>query len=208
MASQVFSCARRRSNKRGNGLHQQPVPEMELDAGVVGWDSQDDPDMPLNFPNVKKWVLVGLLSGITTITRFTASILSPGISSLIVDFHESNAVVGSMTVSIYLLGYVVGPAFLAPLSEIYGRRPILAAANAFFCCWQIGCALAPNIAALIVFRFFSGVGGSGCLTLGASVVADLFCPEQRGRAMGIWNIGPILGKGVYFLLLLCFPPLL
>lgn len=66
-----------------------------------------------------------------------------------VDFHESNDVVGSMTVSIYLLCYVVGPAFLAPLSEIYGRRPILATANAFFCCWQIGCAFAPNIAALI-----------------------------------------------------------
>lgn len=58
MASQVFSCARRRSNKRGNGLHQQPVSEMDLDADVVGWDNQDDPDMPLNFPNVKKWVLV------------------------------------------------------------------------------------------------------------------------------------------------------
>lgn len=68
-----------------------------------------------------------------------------------------------MTVSIYLLGYVVSPVFIAPLSEIYGRRLILTVANVFFCVWQIGCALAPNIAALIVARFFSGLGGAACL---------------------------------------------
>lgn len=141
-------------------------------------------------------MLVGLLSAITLVTPFASSILSPGISSLMVDFNQSSAIVGAMTVSIYLLGYVVGPMFLAPMSEIYGRRPVLTAANIFFCCWQIGCALAPNITALIVFRFFSGVGGSGCLTLGGGVIADIFRPEQRGFAMGIWTVGPLFGPTV------------
>ena len=129
----------------------------------MGWDSQDDPAMPLNFPQWKKWLLVGLLSAITLVTPFASSILSPGIAALSREFDNHQDIVGAMTVSIYLLGYVVGPLFLAPLSEIYGRKVVLSAANAFFCVWQIGCALAPNIAALIVFRFFSGVGGSGCL---------------------------------------------
>lgn len=79
------------------------------------------------------------------------------------EFHNDNAIVGSMTVSIYLLGYVVGPIIIAPLSEIYGRKHVLTAANVFFCVWQIGCALAPNIETLIISRFFSGVGGAGCL---------------------------------------------
>lgn len=150
--------------------------------------------MPLNFPDSKKWVLVGLLSAITLVTPFASSILSPGISSLMVEFGETEAIVGSMTVSIYLLGYVIGPMFLAPMSEIYGRRPVLTAANVFFCFWQIGCALAPNVKALIVFRFFSGVGGSGCLTLGGGVIADIFRPEHRGFAMGMWTIGPLIGE--------------
>lgn len=68
-----------------------------------------------------------------------------------------------MTVSIYLLGYAVGPVFIAPLSEMYGRKPVLSVANVFFCLWQVGCALAPNIAALVIFRFFSGVGGAASL---------------------------------------------
>lgn len=119
--------------------------------------------MPLNFPNRRKWLLVGLVSAITFITPFASSILAPGIGALDREFGNDNEVLGALTVSVYLLGYVVGPLFLAPLSEIYGRRPVLSATNVFFCLWQIGCALAPSIEALIVFRFFSGIGGSGCL---------------------------------------------
>lgn len=191
--SKVFSRRSRKSQKEG-GLRRDPIPETDLDAGIVGWDGQDDENMPLNFAAYRKWMLVGLLSAITLVTPFGSSILSPGISSLMVEFDESSAIVGAMTVSIYLLGYVVGPMFLAPMSEIYGRRPVLAVSNIFFCCWQIGCALAPNITALIIFRFFSGVGGSGCLTLGGGVIADIFRPEQRGFAMGMWTIGPLFGE--------------
>ncbi|KAK2597517.1 hypothetical protein N8I77_012298 [Diaporthe amygdali] len=192
--SRVFSAVsgRGRAKNRG-GIRHDPLPQTNLDEGIVGWDSQEDPHMPLNFPPFRKWLLVGLLSAITLVTPFASSILSPGISSLMVEFGETEQIVGSMTVSIYLLGYVIGPMFLAPLSEIYGRRPVLTAANLFFCCWQIGCALAPDISTLIVFRFFSGVGGAGCLTLGGAVIGDLFRPEQRGFAMGIWTFGPLIG---------------
>lgn len=160
----------------------------------MGWDSQDDPNMPLNFAASKKWLLVSLLSAITLVTPFASSILSPGITDVMAEFHETNAIVGAMSVSIYLMGYVVGPMFLAPMSEIYGRRPILTGANIFFSGMQIGCALAPNMAALIVLRFFSGVGGSGCMTMGGGLIADMFRPEQRGLAMGIWALGPMFGK--------------
>ncbi|KAL1848948.1 hypothetical protein Daus18300_013406 [Diaporthe australafricana] len=192
--SRVISAVSGRSRtKDGAGIRRDPLPQTNLDEGIVGWDGQEDPQMPLNFPPFRKWLLVGLLSTITLVTPFASSILSPGISSLMVEFGETEQIVGSMTVSIYLLGYVVGPMVMAPMSEIYGRRPVLTAANIFFCCWQIGCALAPDISTLIVFRFFSGVGGAGCLTLGGAVIGDLFRPEQRGFAMGIWTFGPLIG---------------
>lgn len=192
--SRVLTAVSRRSKKEG--LRHEPIPVSNLDEGIVGWDSQEDPEMPLNFPSWQKWMLVALLSAITLLTPFASSILSPGIASLSEEFGNKNETVGAMTVSIYLLGYVIGPLFLAPLCEIYGRKPILGAANAFFCVWQIGCALAPNIATLIVFRFFSGVGGAGCLTLGGGVISDIFRADQRGFAMGIWTLGPLFGPNV------------
>lgn len=140
-----------------------PLPLTRLDEGIVGWEHQDDPAMPLNFPRYKKWVIVGLLSAITFVTPFASSILAPGIGSLSKEFGNENDTVGSMSVSIYLLGYCVGPLFLAPLSEMYGRRPVVGAANVFFCLWQMACAVAPNMVSFIIFRFFCGIGGAGSL---------------------------------------------
>lgn len=207
----MISIVSRRSRTNREGLRYELLPVTDLSEGIVGWEGQDDPEMPLNFPMWKKWLLVGLLAAITLLTPFASSILSPGITKLDQEFGNNNTIVGSMTVSIYLLGYVVGPLFLAPMSEIYGRKPVLGAANIFFCVWQIGCALAPNIATLIVFRFFTGLGGAGCLvrsalspehdsrltvrkTLGGGVIGDMFQPDRRGFAMGIWTLGPLFGK--------------
>ncbi|KAL5341382.1 major facilitator superfamily domain-containing protein [Aspergillus crustosus] len=174
----------------------QPVPETDLDRGIVGWDGQDDPAHPQNFPDSRKWTLLGLVSSVTFISPLASSMFSPALGDLSNDFGITNPTILSFSVSIYLLGYVFGPLLLAPLSEIYGRRIILSCANWFFVVWQIGCALAPNIASLIVFRFFAGIGGSGCITLGAGVIADLFPITKRGLATSIWSMGPLVGPVV------------
>jgi len=118
---------------------------------------------------------------------------APAVSFMDDDFHNTSVVLSSLTVSIFVLGYVIGPLILAPLSEIYGRRPVLTCANIVFCVWQIGCALAPNISALIVFRFLAGIGGSGCLTIGGGLISDLFHPDRRGLATALYSLGPLFG---------------
>ncbi len=118
---------------------------------------------------------------------------APAVSFMDTDFHNSSLLLSSLTVSIFVCGYVIGPLILAPLSEIYGRRVVLTGANVFFCIWQIGCALSPNIACLIVFRLLAGIGGSGCLTIGGGVIADLFHADRRGFATAIYSVGPLFG---------------
>ncbi len=112
--------------------------------------------------------------------------------------HNKSLLLTSLSVSIFVLGYVVGPLLLAPLSEIYGRRFVLTGANVFFCVWQIGAALSPNLSSLIVFRFLAGIGGSGCLTIGGGVIADLFHPDRRGLASSVYSLGPLFGPVVSF----------
>lgn len=165
------------------------LPLSDLDNGIVGWESQDDPEMPLNFPQSRKWLLLSLLASITFISPLASSMFAPAVSFMSKEFHNTSLILSSLTVSIFVLGYVIGPLLLAPLSEIYGRRFVLTGANAFFCVWQIGCALAPNLPSLIVFRFLAGIGGSGCLTIGGGVISDLFQPDQRGKATAIYSLG-------------------
>lgn len=66
--------------------------------------------------------------------------------------------------AVFVLGFAAGPLLCAPLSEIYGRLPIYHVCNVLFVCFNIGCALAPSMNALIVFRFFAGVFGSAPLS--------------------------------------------
>ncbi|ORY64907.1 major facilitator superfamily domain-containing protein [Pseudomassariella vexata] len=191
------SRASRRSKKsRKDHLTAAPLPLSELEKGVVGWESQDDPIMPLNYAtNRKRWI-ISLVAFVSLMTPLSSSILAPAIADISKEFSVTSTTLAAMPVSIYLLGYAFGPLFLAPLSEIHGRAVVLTTANIFFCLWHIGVALAPNLGSLVVFRFFSGVGGSGCMTLGGGIIADMFPVEERGLAMSLWTLGLTLGPSL------------
>ncbi|KAI1765467.1 major facilitator superfamily domain-containing protein [Hypoxylon sp. FL1150] len=180
----------------GNGVAPTILALTDLDKSIIGWESQTDPKMPLNFSAARKWVIVWSLAAITFMSPFSSSVLAPAIRYISRDFHNHNEILGSLPVSIYLLGYATGPLLLAPLSEIFGRAGVLTFSNVFFCVWHIGCALAPGLPFLIMFRFVSGVGGSGCMTLGGAIIGDLFPIEQRGIALSIWALGPLIGPTV------------
>ena len=81
------------------------------------------------------------------------------------EFDNTSEILSTLTVSIFILGFAIGPLIFSPLSEIYGRVPILNCCNAFLVVWQLGCALAPNIGAIIAMRFLGGIGGSACREL-------------------------------------------
>ncbi|KOS36986.1 hypothetical protein ACN38_g12244 [Penicillium nordicum] len=165
----------------------------DYEKGLVGWDSEEDPHNPQNFPDKRKWMILGMVSVITFLSPLASSIPAPGTSLMDSEFGVTSTILASFSVSVFVLGFTVGPLILSPLSEIYGRQPVLNVMDVFITLWQIGCALAPNIASLIVFRFLAGVGGSACLSVGGGVIADLFPIHQRGKANAMFTIGPLIG---------------
>lgn len=84
----------------------------------MGWESQDDPAMPLNFPDSRKWFLLGLLSSITFISPLASSMFAPAVSFMNKDFGNTSTILSALSVSVFILGYVIGPLLLAPLSEV------------------------------------------------------------------------------------------
>jgi len=109
------------------------------------------------------------------------------------DFGLTNSVLISMTVSVFVLAYAVGPLFLGPLSEIFGRSRVLQISNLFFLVWNFACGFAQNQGQLIAFRFLSGLGGSAPSSVGGGVLADVFRAEERGMAMALYSLAPLLG---------------
>ncbi|KAH7095913.1 major facilitator superfamily domain-containing protein [Paraphoma chrysanthemicola] len=186
----------RKSSKKDT-LPPEKYPLTDLDNNLVGWDHQDDPANPRNFADRRKWMILGMVAAITFLSPLASSIVAPGIPFINAAFNNSSQLLGSFAVSVYILGFAVGPLFLSPLSEIYGRCIVLNCSNVFFCAFTLGCALAPNLGGLIAMRFLAGLGGSACLTIGTGVIADMFVAAQRGRAVALYSMGilfgPILG---------------
>lgn len=82
-------------------------PVTDLDKGIVGWDTQDDPANPQNFTKSRKWGLLALLSSMTLISSLASSMFSPALGDVAVDLKVTNEVLLSFTVTIYMLGYTV-----------------------------------------------------------------------------------------------------
>lgn len=94
------------------------------------------------------------------------------------------------------MNHNAGPLLLGPLSEIYGRVLILQLSNMFYLFFNLGCGLSRTSGQLIAFRFLSGFGGSAPLAIGGGVLSDLFTPEQRGKAMSMYSLAPLLGPAI------------
>lgn len=99
----------------------------------------------------------------------------------------------AFVVSIYILGFAIGPLIIAPISELYGRNICYHVCNALYLVFTIICAVSNSIGMLTGFRFLAGCAGSAPLTIGAGTIADIFPREQRAGAMAIWAMGPLLG---------------
>ncbi|EAW12401.1 MFS transporter [Aspergillus clavatus NRRL 1] len=165
-------------------------------SNTVDWDGRDDPARPINWNGRKKWVNVASVAMLTFLTPLASSMVAPAQALVMDSFDITSDTLGSFVISIYLVGFAVGPLVLGPLSEIYGRLRIYQMCNVVFIIWNIACAVTPNVGSLLAFRLFAGLAGSCPLTLGAGSIADLFIAEERGAAMSVWSMGPLMGPVV------------
>ncbi|KAI5919324.1 major facilitator superfamily domain-containing protein [Camillea tinctor] len=159
----------------------------------ISWDGENDPENPQNWSKNKKIINIGIVSILAFITPLASSTIVPGVPLLAEDFNETRKPVISLVVSIFVLGFAFGPLLLSPLSELYGRRIIYNVSNVVHLGFTIGCALAPNIAVFIVFRFIAGCFGAAPMNIGGGSIADQIPLAKRGAAMTILFTGIFLG---------------
>lgn len=126
-------------------------------------------------------------------SNLAATMFAPGAGALANEFNITSPTVVSLTVSVYLAGFAIGPMFIAPLSELYGRVVVYHTCNVIYLGFIVGCALATNTNMFLAFRVLAGCAASGPLTVGGGTIADVIPPAQRGRAMSLFVIGPLLG---------------
>ncbi|OQD75574.1 hypothetical protein PENANT_c147G05018 [Penicillium antarcticum] len=96
-----------------------------------------------------------------------------------------------------MAGFAIGPVLFGPLSEYFGRKPVLVITIAIYLIFTMACAVSPTFPALLAFQFFCGLGGSAPNAILGGLFSDIYDdPHQRGLAMS------------WFMFATTFPPLL
>lgn len=99
------------------------------------------------------------------------------------------------TVTTYLLGLAAGQLAWGPLSDRYGRKPVLIAGLTLFLAASAGGAAADSMPALVLLRFAQGFGMSSGPVISRSIVRDLYAREQAAhllaRMMAVFGVVPV-----------------
>jgi MFS transporter, DHA1 family, multidrug resistance protein len=90
-----------------------------------------------------------------------------------------------LTLSLYMVAYAVGQIVYGPLSDRYGRLPVLRAALVIYCVASFACALAPNIEMLLTARAVQALGSSGAIVPARAIVRDLYSGARAGRELSL-----------------------
>ncbi|KAM0304816.1 hypothetical protein ACHAPM_002931 [Fusarium culmorum] len=170
----------------GNGTEESPY--------VIAFQP-NDPENAMAFPKWKKWSFTGLQAIATLATTFASSAYSGGMKQVIRYFNVSSEV-ATLGISLYVLGFALGPLVWAPLSEEFGRRKIFFVSFMAGTAFAAGSAGADSIAALLVLRFLTGSIGSAPLSNAPAVIADMFDKSERGMAMCMFSGAPFLGPAI------------
>jgi DHA1 family bicyclomycin/chloramphenicol resistance-like MFS transporter len=147
--------------------------------------------------------LIALLTALTASGVVATSIYLPSLPAITVDLGAEVSET-QFTLTVFLLGYALAHVIYGPLSDRYGRRPVLLGGLLLYTLASIACGLAGNIEFLIAARLLQAIGACAGPVIARALVRDLFEREQMARTMA-WigtalalapAVAPVIGGNV------------
>ena len=146
------------------------------------------------------FALTLLLSLLTALGPLSMDMYLPSLPALGQALHASTAQV-QLTISTYLFGFAAGQIIYGPISDRFGRRPVILIALGLYGVGSIICAAAPSIETLTAVRFIQALGGAGSIVLARAVVRDLYSGVRAGHQLSLMGsitafapiVAPVIG---------------
>ncbi|KAI1395415.1 major facilitator superfamily domain-containing protein, partial [Hypoxylon fuscum] len=179
---------------RGEGTEDEPYLVTFLD---------DDPRDPMQFSPSLRWSLCCVAGYVTFSVAFISSAYAAGVRGISQELEASPELV-TLGLSLFLIGFVLGPFVWAPTSELFGRQPILILSTVIHVILNIAICFCQGLVSLLMLRFLSGAFGAAPLTNSGGMIADTFPPKERGLAITVYALvplfapvlGPLIGEFV------------
>ncbi|MBD5358064.1 MAG: multidrug effflux MFS transporter [Bacteroides sp.] len=132
-------------------------------------------------------VLLGLLCGFGP---FITDMYLPTLPSMTKIFH-TNATMVQLGLTMSMFGLAVGQVIFGPISDRFGRKPVMLSTLSLFAIATVAIIFSPSITFFNICRFIQGLGGAGAIVLSRSVATDSFSGRELAKAMAL--IGAING---------------
>ena len=152
----------------------------------------NDRENPRNWTKWRRWYITIFVSMLNVLTCWCAGSISSGALAVQKEFSVS-AEITTLSLSLYVLGFAVGPVLLAPLSEYFGRQPVYIVSWFVLFTFQLPIALAPNIGTILVCRFIGGFAGVAPLTNTGGSISDMWSRNESGGAMAVYGLSSTFG---------------
>jgi DHA1 family bicyclomycin/chloramphenicol resistance-like MFS transporter len=145
-------------------------------------------------------IVIALLTALVALGPISTDLYLPSLPSLVSVFQTDVAAV-QLTLSVFLAGFACGQLIYGPLSDRFGRKPVMLGGLLTYLAASLACALANSIEALIAARFVQALGACAGPVLGRAVVRDVFGQARAAMVLSYMGVamalapalGPILG---------------
>ncbi|KAI0362931.1 MFS general substrate transporter [Pilatotrama ljubarskyi] len=152
----------------------------------------DAADHPKTWSRAYQWYITYLSATLTLNSTFASSAPTGIISQLVQDL-DMEAEVATLTITLFVADYCVGPLLRGPLSEQIGRKPVFVFSFLVYTGFQVGCALSLNTASILVFPALSGIFAAAPLANSGAVISDIWDADTRGTALALFCAAPFAG---------------
>ncbi|EIW74976.1 MFS general substrate transporter [Coniophora puteana RWD-64-598 SS2] len=140
----------------------------------------------------RKWVAIVVISSASLCATCASSVASFTEAGEAATFGVSKEV-AILGISLYVAGLGVGPLFVGPLSEVYGRNIVYRVSYLLFLIFTFPVAFAPDIGTFLAFRILTGFCGSAFLSVAGGSVSDMFANEHVANPMAFYTMSPFIG---------------
>lgn len=166
----------------------------ENDPYIVKW-IPNDPRNSMLFDHRVKWGYTIIVAFAVFRVSLASSTYAGGINEVLSQFDVGQEV-ATLGVSLFVLGFAVGPLVWAPFIEFVGRQAVFCISYFSLAAFCAGAAGSQNIWTSKILRFFASAFGSSPLTNGGGVIADIFSVDERGLASSLFAGAPFLGPSL------------
>lgn len=132
--------------------------------------------------------VIFLLAGLTGITALSIDMPLAGLPSLAAAFGEPEARV-QLVIGVFLAGFALAQLLVGPVSDRFGRRPVLLCGLGVYAFVGFACMFAESLDVLLPLRFIQGVAACAGPVVARAVIADVYDGKAAQRAMSIVTAG-------------------